>query len=562
MKKEKCGLKKLHKGFWLCLCAVALVVTCCVVVLHNVQAAGTDGWTFTLDSDKGGCVLEKVPTTISGDVEIPAEYEENGVKHSVVEIGREAFLGCKNITGISIPDSVKTIGWYAFSGCTGLTEITIPDSVTEMDWFAFSGCTGLETVTIGSGVTDISAGAFSGCTNLTDVTISGSTTIGWSAFKDCTSLKNIVLPSSVTSIDRYAFYNCGTVNAYYIGTSDGLAALETAISADGNDALVWNYVDFGGDAKHNLRLREKVYMGYAYQIDTNAENAKYGLLIWKGNADADVTVGTKDTQDKEFDFDGTYYIAESDGLLPQYLNEKLYAKPYVKIGNYYIYGTVDKFAPVDCAEKLLAGDDEALKKLMIDLLNYATCAQYYFAETKRLDEPSGEQLINHVLTAEQKESKWDASMEVETPTASKGGTLSVGWYGTNLSLLDAFQMNMAATKAGVEGLCCWTEDKYNATDSLTKDSADKMVTVRDSKEFKIGEIAGIYAKDLNSVYYMCAYDVNGELSTARADSVAAYATRIIRNQAAKGYTEKTVALAKALIVYGNSAAEYLNSQNG
>ncbi|MCR4765236.1 MAG: leucine-rich repeat domain-containing protein, partial [Bacteroidaceae bacterium] len=40
------------------------------------------------------------------------------------------FLFCKNLTSITIPDSVTSIDGYAFSGCSALTFITIPNSIS------------------------------------------------------------------------------------------------------------------------------------------------------------------------------------------------------------------------------------------------------------------------------------------------------------------------------------------------------------------------------------------------------------------------------------------------
>ena len=231
MNKEKCGLKKLHKGFWLSLCAAVVTLVCCVAVFAGVQAADTSDWNYAPNSTGDGYVVVTSNSNVSGAITIPETYDGK----PVVEIGRDAFLNCAGLTSITIPSSVKSIGWYAFSGCTGLTSITIPSSVTEIDWFAFANCTGLTTATIG-GNCEIGAGAFSGCTSLTDVTIqSGITTIGWSAFKGCTKLSSISIPASVTSVDRYAFYNCTVSKVIYCGTQEQWNAV--LIDNSGNDSL-------------------------------------------------------------------------------------------------------------------------------------------------------------------------------------------------------------------------------------------------------------------------------------------------------------------------------------
>lgn len=50
----------------------------------------------------------------------------------ITQIGREAFVGCTNLTSILIPNSVMSIGTSAFYGCRNLRNITIPDGVTSI----------------------------------------------------------------------------------------------------------------------------------------------------------------------------------------------------------------------------------------------------------------------------------------------------------------------------------------------------------------------------------------------------------------------------------------------
>ena len=84
----------------------------------------------------------------SGDVTIPETITVDNVVYNVTSIGREAFVGCYDLTSITIPNSVTSIGVGAFSSCTGLTSITIPSSVTSIEGVAFQNCTGLTSITI------------------------------------------------------------------------------------------------------------------------------------------------------------------------------------------------------------------------------------------------------------------------------------------------------------------------------------------------------------------------------------------------------------------------------
>ena len=143
------------------------------------------------------------------------------IPNTVISIGSNAFCGCSSLTTIVIPNSVMDIGSNAFEGCTGLTSVTIPNSVTSIKSGCFSGCSSLTSVTIPNNVTRIEngyvsagvyVGAFSRCSSLTSITIPNSVTyIGSYAFSGCSSLTSLTIPKSVTSIGRQAFDGCNNL---------------------------------------------------------------------------------------------------------------------------------------------------------------------------------------------------------------------------------------------------------------------------------------------------------------------------------------------------------------
>ena len=140
-----------------------------------------------------------------------------------------AFGSCKNLTSVTIPDSVTSIGDHAFNGCTSLTNITIPNSVTSIGNYSFSGCTNLINITIPDSVTSIGDNAFYKCESLTDIIIPNSViSIGYSAFSDCSGLANIAISDSVTSIGVSAFSGCISLKSIEVSDNN-----ENYTSVDG-----------------------------------------------------------------------------------------------------------------------------------------------------------------------------------------------------------------------------------------------------------------------------------------------------------------------------------------
>ena len=170
------------------------------------------------------------------------EIRKATVKYGITSIGESAFLGCRGMTELTLPNSVTSIGDCAFYGCSGLTELILPNSVTSIGNYAFSDCSGLEKITVDRGnkrydswgncnsiietgtntlivgcknsvipnsVTSIGDCAFYGCSGLTELTLPNSVrSIGDGAFSGCSGLTELTLPNSVTRIGDCAFYGC------------------------------------------------------------------------------------------------------------------------------------------------------------------------------------------------------------------------------------------------------------------------------------------------------------------------------------------------------------------
>lgn len=202
-------------------------------------------------------------TSLSGKIEIPSTVINNGSSYSVTEIEDNAFIECRNITEIVVPETVTTIGGGSFAYCSSLKTLDLGSGVTTIGADLYTGLSALQTVIsrnttppsirnwgavktsatlyvpasaidayknasiwsyfskikelesgfqnigtiiVGNLVEEITPGLFSNCRELRKLKLgSGLTTIGDEAFSGCTALTEVVLPPSVETIGASAF---------------------------------------------------------------------------------------------------------------------------------------------------------------------------------------------------------------------------------------------------------------------------------------------------------------------------------------------------------------------
>ena len=145
------------------------------VAQGNAVYSSVDGVLFSKDKK----TLIFCPRGKSGSFAIPS-----GAK--VIE--QSAFAGCRNLTGVTIPDGVEKIGERAFDN-SGITSLALPDSVTVIEEYAFNNCS-LNNLTLSTNLTKIGNYAFYG-----------------------TNVKSVVIPASVNTMGKYVFHSCGSLTS-------------------------------------------------------------------------------------------------------------------------------------------------------------------------------------------------------------------------------------------------------------------------------------------------------------------------------------------------------------
>lgn len=198
------------------------------------------------------CVIPDGTKVISDGAFSECDLRSVNNPSSVVQIGKEAFCYCYELSSIKLPKQLKEIGEEAFS-CTKLRSIAIPDSVTVIGEKAFANCRELESIIIPKNVVDIGRGLFMGSKKLSSVIVdennpvynsrencnaiienetgtlivgchttsipNGVKKIGVWAFRKCEGLASIVIPEGVTEIENGAFNECKNLKTVVIADS-------------------------------------------------------------------------------------------------------------------------------------------------------------------------------------------------------------------------------------------------------------------------------------------------------------------------------------------------------
>ena len=226
-------------------------------------------------------------------------------------IAGAAFMGGK-ISSLNIPDSVESLGEYAFYANPFITSVTIGNGVTRIENAVFSSCNNLVSVTLGNSLQSIGDSMFSGCHKLENVTIPETvTSIGSYAFSNCYSITSVVIPDLVMKIGSYAFRGCKRLMSLTVGSS---------------------VTSIGSSAFADCTKLVEVYNLSELEITAGANgNGKVGYYAKEIFTDKAATSKLSSTQDgfTFYEFDNKYYLLDYSGtsdkiITPESFNGKSY----------------------------------------------------------------------------------------------------------------------------------------------------------------------------------------------------------------------------------------------
>ncbi len=131
-------------------------------------------------------------SVFAGSIVMESSLQEVTLPKTLMEIGTAAFRE-SNITSISIPASAVSIGESAFLGCRSLCSVILPDGLKRIENNVFGDCVSIKSVNLPEQLEYIGEGAFNG-----------------------TSITSIIIPRYVSEIVQNAFGSCYSLESVYV----------------------------------------------------------------------------------------------------------------------------------------------------------------------------------------------------------------------------------------------------------------------------------------------------------------------------------------------------------
>lgn len=112
-------------------------------------------------------------STATGSLVIPQTVQKDGITYTVAGIANEAFLDCRQLEHVQMPDTITYIGAKAFENCYALTSVKLSQALTSIEYWAFYNCISLTEISLPSTLTNLGNEVFADCTALTTVHATG-----------------------------------------------------------------------------------------------------------------------------------------------------------------------------------------------------------------------------------------------------------------------------------------------------------------------------------------------------------------------------------------------------
>ena len=209
------------------------------------------GWLFGTDANGVQQYLSLSGTSVSiNRFAIPAALKRITLTSAqIVPFG--AFSNCSQLESVHLNSGIERIGGYAFLNCKGILSLAIPDSVRVIDEDSLNGCNSLQRLSVpfvgscrtANGTFDGAFGYIFGRTSesatnycvqyaildgsslsgygyaipdsLTEIAITDASQIPVGAFCNMSHLKELYLNAEVSKIELYAFFGADEIDDIY-----------------------------------------------------------------------------------------------------------------------------------------------------------------------------------------------------------------------------------------------------------------------------------------------------------------------------------------------------------
>ena len=267
-----------------------------------------------------------------------------------------------------------------------------------------------------------------------------------------------------------------------------------------------------------LSFEAEILYNVYFTLDDATSIVEMGLMTF-ATRDAEGNIDTALEVISGFAGNGDTYMVQSNGIPAKNLADTLFFKVYAKLADgSYVYSQIAGYNAVAYANTIFkdSKSSDAIKALMVAMLNYGAEAQVYFGyntdslmnaaltdEQRALVEVYDESMIDDVVTVDsQKAGAFILDRSAFTniyPSVTFGGAFSINYYFSNSLTADDGMT-----------LYIWDMETFRNVDCLTAENATITMDMVSNGGRFWGEVAGIAAKEIDQTIFVSGvYSSNG-----------------------------------------------------
>ena len=289
----------------------------------------------------------------------------------------------------------------------------------------------------------------------------------------------------------------------------------------------------------NMSLDNSLAMNFAFSSEYYSDWTGFYAEIVKeyadGREDVTTTIPASQWEDR-----GGYYAVSYSGVAAKEMADNFRITIYNAQGEAVSVTRTDSVSAYARRTLDNATSSDALKAVIVDMLNYGAAAQIYFGY-------GAEEMANSILTEEEKAL---ASAQVDVEDVRVTGDHFVG-----------SQLTLESNILLVAVFADMTEDMYAKATYIDARGKEKTVDCNIVMQDSYGKvnIDALAVADYNSLVNITVYNADGSVYATAADSVASY---VSRNNESDEVTQELKALGNELVKFADSAYNYFCSEPG